>query len=92
MAQYLRSLAINLPVGQSAFLWGPRKTGKSTLLRHLFPHAAHFDLLDTRLLMECTRAPWTLRERALALDDARRAQPVVIDEVQKVPALLDEVH
>ena len=92
MAHYRRHLAIDLPGGQSAFLWGPRKTGKSTLLRHLFPRAARFDLLDTRLLMEFTRAPWTLRERVLALDEAHRALPVVIDEVQKVPALLDEVH
>ena len=92
MAHYPRNLAIDLPDGQSVFLWGPRKTGKSTLLRHLFPQAAHFDLLDTRLLLECVRAPWTLRERVLALDDAHRAWPVVINEVQKVPALLDEVH
>ena len=92
MALYERLPSIDLPAGQSAFLWGPRKTGKSTLLRLCFPTAARFDLLDTRLMLELTRAPWRLREQARALDDAARAQPIVIDEVQKVPALLDEVH
>ncbi len=92
MALYSRTLCIDLPAGQSAFLWGPRKTGKSTLLRERFPGSARFDLLDTRLMLELTRAPWTLAERVLALDDAVRADPVIIDEVQRVPALLDEVH
>ena len=89
---YLRALSLDLPPGQSAFLWGPRKTGKSTLLRRSFPHSAYFDLLDTHLLLELTRAPWTLVERVRALDPAIRTRPIVIDEVQKVPALLDEVH
>ena len=57
---YSRTLDIELPPGQSAFLWGPRKTGKSTLLRRRFPLSARFDLLDTRLMLELTRAPWTL--------------------------------
>ena len=89
---YQRLLDINLPERHSAFLWGPRKTGKSTLLRQRFPHATRFDLLDTKLLLEFTRAPWRLRERVRALDAATRAAPIVVDEVQKVPALLDEVH
>ena len=89
---YARSLNIELPRGQSAFLWGPRKTGKSTLLRRRFPLSARFDLLDTRLLLEFTRAPWRLSERIRALDRAQRKQPILIDEVQKVPAILDEVH
>ena len=89
---YPRTLGIELPSGQSAFLWGPRKTGKSTLLRQQFARSARFDLLDTRLLLEFTRAPWTFAERVRALDASTRAHPIIIDEVQKVPALLDEVH
>ena len=89
---YARKLGIELPRGQSAFLWGARKTGKSTLLRRRFPLSARFDLLDTRLLLEFTRAPWTLSERIRALDLAQLRQPILIDEVQKVPAILDEVH
>ena len=89
---YSRTLDLDLPRGQSAFLWGPRKTGKSTLLRRRFPLSARFDLLDTRLMLELTRAPWTLTERVRALSSAQRGRPILIDEVQKVPALLDEVH
>lgn len=89
---YSRTLNIKLPPGQSAFLWGPRKTGKSTLLGQRFPLSARFDLLDTRVMLEFTRAPWTLPERVRALAPAQRERPILIDEVQKVPAVLDEVH
>ena len=89
---YSRTLRLDLPRGQSAFLWGPRKTGKSTLLRGLFPKAARFDLLDTRLLLEFTRAPWVFSERVAAFDHATRTNPIIVDEVQKAPAVLDEVH
>ena len=89
---YSRTLDIDLPPGQSAFLWGPRKTGKSTLLRRRFPLSARFDLLDTRVMLEFTRTPWTLSERVRALGRAQRERSILIDEVQKVPAVLDEVH
>ena len=92
MELYDRMPPLALPAGQSAFLWGPRKTGKSTLLRQRFPHAIRFDLLDTRLMLELTRAPWRFRERLQAQDACALAAPIVVDEVQKVPALLDEVH
>ena len=83
---------MDLPRGQSAFLWGPRKVGKSTLLRERFPDSARFDLLDTRLMLELTRSPWALSERVRALEPSVRARHIVIDEVQKVPTVLDEVH
>ena len=89
---YERILSLERPKGQSAFLWGPRKTGKSTLLRQRFPDAVRFDLLDTRLLLEFTRSPWALAERIDALDGTTLTSPIIIDEVQRVPALLDEVH
>ena len=89
---YARTLRMDLPQGQSAFLWGPRKSGKSTLLRRLFPEAARFDLLDTRLLLEFTRAPWAFSERVAAFDRVARDNPIIVDEVQKAPAVLDEVH
>ena len=87
-----RILRIALPKRQSAFLWGPRKTGKSTYLRAAFPQSLTFDLLQTDLMLELTRRPALLRERLLAADAGKLAQPVILDEVQKVPALLDEVH
>ena len=92
MGSYRRELTLDLPAGQSAFLWGPRKTGKSTLLAERFPDSARFDLLDTRTLIDFTREPWLFAERVLALSAAQRARPIVVDEVQKAPALLDEAH
>ena len=89
---YAREFKIELPPGQSAFLWGARKTGKSTLLQQQFPESIRFDLLDTRLMLDFTRAPWTLGERIAATEGAKRELPILIDEVQKAPALLDEVH
>ena len=92
MTEYARALRLDLPQGQSAFLWGARKTGKSTLLRQRFPASTYFDLLDTRLLLEFTRAPWKLPERLHTLPRATLVNPVIIDEVQRVPAILDEIH
>ena len=92
MTMYARTPDLELPPRQSAFLWGARKTGKTTLLRRRFPLSARFDLLDTRLMLELTRAPWTLSERIRALEPAQRNQPILIDEIQKVPSILDEVH
>ena len=89
---YERTLQIELPRGQSAFLWGPRKVGKSTLLRRRFPEAPYLDLLDTRLMLQLTREPWQLSDRIRAHGPAGGAHPVILDEVQKVPAVLDEVH
>jgi predicted AAA+ superfamily ATPase len=92
MAAIPRLLKIFLPPGQSAFLWGPRKTGKSTYLRAAFPESLTFDLLQTDLMLDLTRRPALLRERLLATPPAKLAHPVILDEVQKVPSLLDEVH
>lgn len=92
MSLYARALGLELPAGQSAFLWGPRKVGKSTLLAQRFPDSARFDLLDTRTLLQFMREPWTFAERVLALPDGQRRRPILVDEVQKVPAILDEIH
>ena len=72
----------------SFFLWGPRQTGKSSLLRATYPDALTIDLLSTREFVRYSRDPGLLREEIAGA----RARLVVIDEVQKVPALLDEVH
>ena len=87
-----RVLRMALPRGRSAFLWGPRKTGKSTYLRAAFPDSLTFDLLQTDLMLDLARRPALLRERLLAAAPERLRSPVILDEVQKVPALLDEVH
>jgi predicted AAA+ superfamily ATPase len=82
--------ALHLPrrPDTSFFLWGPRQTGKSTLLRATYPKALSIDLLDSRQFVRLARDPGLLREEIEAVG----ARLVVIDEVQKVPALLDEVH
>lgn len=73
----------------SLFLWGGRQTGKSTLLKTLFPNAHLYDLLKTDVRMSFQVRPAKLREECEMLDEG---EIVIIDEVQKVPALLDEVH
>jgi len=72
----------------AAFLWGPRKVGKTTLLKRLFPQAHFVDLLRSDLKTSLLLRPSLLREEVAA----NRYSLVVVDEVQKVPALLDEIH
>lgn len=74
---------------ESLFLWGARQTGKSTLLKTLFPDALWFDLLKTDVYRRYLSAPDQFREVVMA-DAGRRV--VIVDEIQKVPALLDEIH
>jgi uncharacterized protein len=73
----------------SFFLFGARGTGKSTWLRSALPGAIYLDLLDASLQLELTAAPHRLE----ALIGAPcTGQWIVLDEVQKIPALLSEVH
>jgi len=87
-----RKLRVDLPERQSAFLWGPRKTGKTTYLRTAFPHSVTYDFLNTQLVLEMSKRPSLIRERLLARDPKELEFPIILDEVQKVPAILDEVH
>lgn len=87
-----RLIKIELPRGQSAFLWGARKTGKTSYLRAAYPKSIIYDLLQTDLFFDLAKRPYLLREQLLAVDPARLKEPVIIDEVQKIPQLLDEVH
>ncbi len=87
-----RMLEIDLPLRQSAFLWGPRKTGKSTYLKTKFPKSPVYDFLLTDLFVEFSKRPSLLREQLLAKSASELQQPIILDEVQKVPQILDEVH
>jgi predicted AAA+ superfamily ATPase len=79
-----------LPVpARSFFLFGPRGTGKTTWLRHALPNALWFDLLRTSVFLELSQRPDAFRQQVEALP---RGRWVVVDEVQRVPALLHEVH
>jgi len=73
----------------SFFLFGPRGTGKSTWLRHVLPDALYLDLLDASLFLELSRDPHRLEAMAAGRPDG---DWIVLDEIQKIPALLDEVH
>jgi uncharacterized protein len=74
------------------FLWGARKTGKSTFLKNYFSDSIYIDLLKTDLFFRYSKQPSLLREEILALSEDQIKLPIIIDEVQKVPALLDEIH
>lgn len=74
---------------ESLFIWGARQTGKSTLLKMLYPDALYFDLLLSDVFERLQRNPSILRETILA---TAPSMPVIIDEVQRIPALLNEVH
>jgi predicted AAA+ superfamily ATPase len=80
--------SIQLPKDRSFFLFGPRGTGKSTLLRERLPGAFELDLLDLGTYGELLAHP----ERLEARIAAHQSDWTVIDEVQRIPALLDEVH
>ena len=81
-----------LPINQHFFLFGARGVGKSTLLQHLFErqHCLWIDLLDLDEEARLSRDPMQLESMVLALPASYTH--VVIDEIQKIPKLLDVVH
>jgi predicted AAA+ superfamily ATPase len=74
---------------RSFFLFGPRATGKTTWSKQVVPDALNLDLLDTSLYLELTRNPYRLQE---LVGNRPSGSWIVLDEIQKFPALLDEVH
>ena len=71
----------------SCFLFGPRQTGKSTLVRHQLADLRTYNLLDPTLFIRLSRNPALIREAL-----APQTEIIVIDEIQKMPALLNEVQ
>lgn len=74
---------------ESFFFWGARQTGKSTLLKTIFPDALWFDLLLTEEYNRLSKNPEYLRKSIIAMPTV---STVVIDEIQLIPQLLNEVH
>lgn len=74
---------------RSFFLFGPRGTGKTTWLRKVMPKALFIDLLDSSLHLELSQQPGNLEALAGKLPEKSW---IIIDEIQKIPELLDEVH
>lgn len=83
---------MNLPEGQSVFLWGARQTGKSSYLRAVYPQALYCDLLSTHNLANYSKQPGMLYDEIVHFAENNSAPIVIIDEIQKVPELLNEVH
>lgn len=86
-----RSLHLPPAGSESFFLWGPRQTGKTTLLRQRYGASRWVDLLKADQFRRYATRPEALREEIEA-ERGGRPLHVVVDEVQKVPALLDEIH
>lgn len=86
-----RALKLQKNTKESFFLWGPRQTGKSSLLRATYEGSKYIDLLKTEIYVRYLEKPQLLREELVAQVDKLKS-PVVIDEIQKVPQLLNEVH
>ncbi|MBW6481301.1 MAG: AAA family ATPase [Bacteroidales bacterium] len=86
---YIRSQIFKDSGKESFFLWGARQTGKSTLLGNLYKNHLYIDLLLSDVFERYHRNPELLREVVLAWDGSL---PVIIDEIQRIPALLHEVQ
>ena len=73
---------------ESCFPWGPRQTGKTTFLRAVFPEALRYDLLLANEYRRLVHDPALIRQecRARGLTGETQTQPILIDEVQKIPA------
>jgi len=80
---------IDLPTNNSFFLFGPRGVGKSTIIRDPYPDALYFDLLHFQTYRELLADPSSL-ERRLKSHNPKKF--IVLDEIQKIPELLNEVH
>jgi predicted AAA+ superfamily ATPase len=86
---YIRKQIFTGLGNESTFLWGARQTGKSTLLKKLYPDAPCFDLLLSDEYERFLRTPSLLRE---IISIGSISSPVIIDEIQRIPSLLNEVH
>ncbi len=84
---YVRALDIaKLLKHKSFFLFGARSTGKTTLIRETLANEKFYDLLDNEVYARLLKRPKLLEEELV------EGRVVVIDEIQKLPSLLDEVH
>ncbi|MYB09114.1 MAG: ATP-binding protein [Acidimicrobiia bacterium] len=86
-----RMLSLPESGAETFFLWGPRQAGKSTLLKQHYPDGVWVDLLKADEFRRYMARPELLREE-LEASGPDPCRQVVIDEIQKVPALLDEAH
>jgi len=86
--RYQRLLSLPKDGSHSVFLFGPRGTGKSSWVKEALPGCLYIDLLDTKTYTDLLASPSSLAHRI----PEGFEHWVVIDEIQKIPALLNEVH
>jgi len=79
---------LNPPQNASLFLFGPRGTGKTTWVQKHYPKAVYIDLLESKIYTRLLAKPERLEQSIPGNFDNH----VIIDEVQRVPELLNEVH
>lgn len=88
---YNRILDVHsLSLKKSFFLFGPHSTGKTTLLRSLFSEDAIINLLVSSTYIPLAASPSRLAD--MIRKRSKKNQVIVIDAIQKLPALLDEIH
>ena len=88
---YQRLLDLDKLVNKkSMFLFGPRSTGKTTLLRNLYPDTAIINLLKSETFLFLSANPGNLRN--LVKEIQTSSSVIIVDEIQKIPELLNEVH
>ena len=86
---YERKIDLTKYQGLSLFLWGARQTGKSTYLKQRYPDSLYIDLLLSQEFKRYLDSPEQFRQRCMANHNNR---PVIVDEIQKLPGLLNEIH
>ena len=86
---YKRIFDIKSQLDEAMFLFGARQVGKSTLLQSEFEDAIYYDLLIPSIRKSFKRNPESFKE---ALSSKQEGTLVIVDEIQKVPELLDLVH
>lgn len=87
--KYSRLVDLSAIERKSLFLFGSRQTGKSTLLKSLFPDCLLINLLKSDQFLKYQQSPKIFREEVLAVNNE---YPIIVDEIQKLPILLDEIH
>ncbi len=88
---FKRLLDISTTIARkSIFLFGPRQTGKTYLLKRLFPQAEYYNLLLSDVFFRLSQNPSRLREELQSIKPKEKL--IIVDEIQKIPLLLDEVH
>jgi len=86
---FSRKLLMQYIDNESVFLFGARQTGKTTLMMEKYPNVRYYDLLKSDVFERLFRAPWLFREE---LELCLPNELVIVDEIQKIPQLLDEIH